>query len=119
MWKSIEHFIESTAEQREIVSSVINRTQQRCVIDAADIKVSVPHFLLKECELEIRRVRKRNESEFILIVCFPLLKLLLQTESSLHLYYVKVLKLFLSGYESLSSPSCQSARVTTCARELI
>ncbi|XP_025077932.1 HAUS augmin-like complex subunit 6 [Pomacea canaliculata] len=60
MWKSIEHFIESTAEQREIVSSVINRTQQRCVIDAADIKVSVPHFLLKECELEIRRRQVDN-----------------------------------------------------------
>ncbi|KAK7116262.1 hypothetical protein V1264_001976 [Littorina saxatilis] len=60
LWKDVEGFTESTQEQQEIVNSIVDKTVNKYVIDAANIKISIPHLMLRECEEEIRRRQVDN-----------------------------------------------------------
>lgn len=48
--------MEKSRVEREIVSSIVDKTLQKYSIDAANIHISIPHLMLRECEQEMARV---------------------------------------------------------------
>ena len=56
LWKGLESYMEKSQGEREIVSSIVDKTLQKYSIDAANIQISIPHLMLRECEVELRRV---------------------------------------------------------------
>ena len=56
LWKSLDTYIEKSAEEREIVSSIVDKTLQKYCIDSRNIHITIPHLMLRECEEEIQRV---------------------------------------------------------------
>ena len=53
--------MEKSREERELVSTIVDRTLQKYSIDAANIKISIPHLMLRECEQEMHRVGGSNK----------------------------------------------------------
>ncbi|XP_076465774.1 uncharacterized protein LOC143297353 isoform X2 [Babylonia areolata] len=60
LWKDIEGYLERSQEEQDIVSSVLDKTQEKYSLDAANIQISIPHLMLRECEQEMRRRQVDN-----------------------------------------------------------
>ncbi|CAC5426353.1 HAUS6 [Mytilus coruscus] len=55
LWKQFDDFCTREASEREVIESIVDKTMNKCKINASDVNIKVPDLLLTECEDEIRK----------------------------------------------------------------
>ncbi|XP_076103662.1 uncharacterized protein LOC143072553 isoform X2 [Mytilus galloprovincialis] len=55
LWKQFDDFCIREAAEREVIESIVDKTMNKCKINASDVNIKVPDLLLTECEDEIRK----------------------------------------------------------------
>ncbi|CAH1796354.1 unnamed protein product [Owenia fusiformis] len=96
LWKLLDDFYTSNTPERDVVSSILQRSLDQHRLDAGDIHVKVPDILLRECQEELQRRGVSNVYENGKLNLISLINL---WNLSLHLYIEKLHKVGLRSFE--------------------
>ena len=80
-WRQLQDFCRSSVFEREVIDSILDGTVDGYRIDATLLNVRIPDLLLRECEQEIQRVRRRRPQSA------PLTKIHSKCARAIHITY--------------------------------